>query len=84
MATDTWFSGPPLPFPMWVGEVLKTSNSFITLGGAVNPNLDLEESTDIILEFDPIGLAWMEREERLPVARSGFYTIDVEPNDYCV
>ena len=76
-----WFEGPELPFVyFWAGRVIHTDTSFLIVGGYEYYG---EEVQDSIFEFDPIGLRWIRREERLETPRGQHMAVAVDRERFC-
>ena len=74
----TWSLGPNLPRALSAGIVIPYVNTFLIAGGLGNGKKD----TDRMLEFNPKTKLWMQRTERLKLARNDGMAIQV-PNSYC-
>ena len=79
LASSTWVSGPPLPTTLRIARVVPTETSFYITGGRDHYNYD----TDMVLEFDPIGMDWIIRNETLDIARYEHHAIEVDIERFC-
>ena len=74
----TWKLGPNLPRALSAAVVIPYANTFLVAGGLQNGKKD----TDRILEFSSLTKRWVERTERLKLARNDAMAIKV-PDSYC-
>ena len=75
-----WAEGPELPFKLTDGKVIQSETSFLIVGGYSS---DSGEYVGTILEFDPIGMGWIPREETLEVGRGRHYAVAVNRELFC-
>ena len=83
VASGNWTElGPALPSRAnYQGRVLQTETSFLIVGG-----YDGSGSAgymDTVLEFDPVNMAWIEREETLGLGRRAFFVAEVDRERFC-
>ena len=80
MESETWTDGPNLPFPISSARTIQTQDSFLLVGGI---NKDTLEYLDTIIEFDPVNVSWIVRNETLATARDAFYMVEVDRERFC-
>ena len=81
VASGTWSFGPELPtVNLEHAQAVPHGDTFLVVGGQGS---DPYGNTDTILEFDNINMVWIEREERLALARQRFFMIGVERERFC-
>ena len=78
--TNRWADGPALPFPLTYGTVVPTERSFLILGGR---NYNTGDYFDTILEFDPLNMEWIVRDETLSAEGNSVYAITVDRERFC-
>ena len=79
-ATNRWADGPALPFPLTYATVVPTERSFLILGGS---NYNSGDYFDTILEFDPLNMEWIVRDETLSAEGNSVYAITVDRERFC-
>ena len=85
ITTNQWTDGPELPFPLRSARVVPTENAFLVMGG-YNRRAGggiYFDYFDTIFEFDPLNMAWIEREQKLQRPLYGFWVINVEKERFC-
>ena len=76
----TWTEGPALPMGIFSGQVVDNgTGGFYIVGGAY----DFYNFLNMVYEFDPINMVWIERDESLVQGRDRFATIDVDKAKFC-
>ena len=77
LETNTWDTGPELPQQLSLASVVPTESSFLIVGGYGS------DIYDTILEFDPVLMAWVQKEKALAKKRYGAFAVQVEKQKYC-
>ena len=78
----SWRTGPVLPSPLRLAASVPYGDTFLVVGGQQG---DDGMSVDTIFQYDPEGPSWIEREERLALARDSHVAIPLpdDGTDYC-
>ena len=80
LSDGTWSRGPDLPNALARAQVVQMADTFLVVGGSGNSGVSY---SDKIFEFDPVNLAWIEKEQRLNIGRDRHYVAKVEKSRYC-
>ena len=80
MKTGTWQNGPDLPFPIDATRVVQLGKTFLVVGG-YSEYRDDDGHLWSILEFDPVNLQWIRRQERLTYGVNSHYATLVREED---
>ena len=74
-----WMAGPDLPRPLRLSATVPTTEgSFLLFGG-----VDNEYYYDTIIEFDPVNVGWVVREETMTWNKDRVFAVEVDREDYC-
>ena len=74
-----WMAGPDLPRPLRLSATVPTAEgSFLLFGGADN-----EFYYDTIMEFDPVNVGWVVREEAMTRNKNRIFVVEVDREDFC-
>ena len=79
LISGTWSLGPPLPSPVGGGTVVTFEDSFMIVGGSGGSG-----NYETVLQFDPVNMDWIVRDQTLQLGRSFSFAIDVEKELFCV
>ena len=75
-----WMAGPDLPRPLRLSATVSTAEgSFLLFGGADN-----EYYYDTIIEFDPLNVGWVVREETMTRNTSRAFVVEVHREAFCL
>ena len=76
---EYWMTGPDLPRPLRYTTTVPTAEgSFLLIGGTDN-----EAFFDTIIEFDPMNVGWIVREEKMTWTRNRVFAVEVDSGDFC-
>ena len=78
VADGVWRDGPPMPQPLTLGTVVQMQDFFQILGG-----YNGTDYTDMIIEFDPLSMSWIEKEQKLSHGKHLFFATGVDKSKFC-